>query len=56
LYPARFREEYAGVMERQFRDEAGEAQRFWAALFLWTRMLVDLSISIPAQIAREVCY
>ena len=54
LYPARFREEYARVMEREFRDEAGEAKGFWAAVFLWTRMLVDLSTSIPAQIAREV--
>jgi putative ABC transport system permease protein len=54
LYPARFREEYAGVMEREFRDEAAEAKGFRADVLLWMRMLADLLTSIPTQIAREI--
>lgn len=54
LYPARFREEYAAPMERQFRDEHREAQsrsgRAWHGL----RALADLVATLPAEIAREL--
>jgi putative ABC transport system permease protein len=50
LYPAGFRENYAAAMERAFRDELRES----AGLFLWLRLIADLAISLPAQLAREV--
>ena len=52
LYPARFREEYAEPLERQFWDEYREAQGP-RALF-WLRALQDLAISIPTEILREL--
>jgi hypothetical protein len=52
LYPARFREEYEAPLERQFRDEYGEARGFWARVFFWLRALSDLAISVPAEFAR----
>ena len=54
LYPARFREEYAGSLERQFQDEYREASGRGDKALLWLRALADLATSIPAQIAREV--
>jgi putative ABC transport system permease protein len=54
LYPARFREEYEAPLERQFRDEYGEARGFWARVFFWLRALSDLAISVPAEFAREL--
>jgi putative ABC transport system permease protein len=54
LYPARFREEYSGPLERQFRDDYRDLttrrQRFW----FWTRALADLGYSIPAEMFREL--
>lgn len=52
LYPAGFRENYAEPMERQLRDELHESRRVPALVF-WIRLLMDLAISIPAQVARE---
>src|ERR1700674_4751709 len=54
LYPAGFRENYAGPMEREFRDELAESSRVWALAALWIRLLADLAISIPVQVSREV--
>src|SRR5262245_53317898 len=54
LYPAGFRENYAGPLERAFRDELEESAGLWALASLWIRLLADLAISIPAQITREV--
>ncbi len=54
LYPAGFRENYAGPLEREFRDELSQSQGLWARACLWYRLLVDLAISIPAQVSREV--
>jgi putative ABC transport system permease protein len=54
LYPAGFRENYAGPLERAFRDELAESSGPWALALLWIRLLADLAISIPAQVAREV--
>lgn len=54
LYPARFREEFAGSMERQFSDEFGEVQSKVARARLGMRALADLAKTIPAEIAREL--
>jgi hypothetical protein len=54
LYPAGFRDNYAGPLERAFRDELAESSGPWALALLWIRLLADLAISIPAQVAREV--
>jgi putative ABC transport system permease protein len=54
LYPARFREEYAGPMERQFLDEYRDARGWPGRLWLWARALSDLAVSIPAQTGREM--
>jgi len=54
LYPARFREEYEAPLERQFRDEYGEARGHWTRLLFWLRALADLATSIPAEFAREL--
>ncbi len=53
LYPARFREEYQGPMERQFLDEYGETQGAGRILF-WMHALADLALSIPVELAREL--
>jgi predicted permease len=54
LYPAMFREEYAGPMEREFRDELAEAPNRAAVVWLWLRLLFDLAVSLPAQFAIEI--
>jgi predicted permease len=54
LYPPGFRENYAGPMEREFRDELAESSGVWALAALWIRLLADLAVSIPAQVSREV--
>jgi predicted permease len=54
LYPAGFRNEYAGPLEREFRDELAESTGVFALAKLWVRLLADLAISIPLQFAREV--
>ena len=54
LYPAGFLDNYAGPMEREFRDELAESSGGWALAALWIRLLADLAISIPVQLSREV--
>ena len=54
LYPAGFRENYAGPIEREFRDELAESSGVWALAALWIRLLADLAVSIPVQVSREV--
>ena len=54
LYPAGFRENYAGPMERELRDELAESSGAGAMAKLWIRLLADLALSIPVQVAREV--
>jgi len=54
LYPPRFRDEYAGPLERQFRDEQGEAASAAERARLWARTLTDLAVSVPAQLSREM--
>ena len=53
LYPAGFRENYAEVMEREFRDELDESNGTHAMGRVWIRLLLDLAISVPTQLARE---
>ncbi len=54
LYPATFRENYAGLLEREFRDELRESAGTAAFCVLWIRLIADLAVSIPFQLAREV--
>ena len=54
LYPATFREDYAELLERQFRDELQELAGARALCVLWIRLIADLAISIPVQVATEV--
>ena len=54
LYPARFREDYGGPLQRQFTDEYLESASAWSLTVLWLRTLIDLARSLPVQIAREV--
>jgi predicted permease len=54
LYPVSFREEYAGQLEREFRDELAEARGIADLASLWVRLLLDLAISVPAQLVHEI--
>ncbi|HUO29974.1 MAG TPA: ABC transporter permease, partial [Bryobacteraceae bacterium] len=54
LYPARFREEYAAPLERQFADEYRETRGVGARAIFWLRAVADLATSIPAEFAREL--
>jgi predicted permease len=54
LYPTAFREEYAGPMEREFRDELAEAPNRGAVVWLCLRLLFDLAVSLPSQFAIEI--
>jgi predicted permease len=54
LYPANFRENYAELLEREFRDELRESIGAAALCTLWVRLLADLAISVPLQLAREI--
>lgn len=53
LYPPGFREDYAGPMEKEFRDELAESKGVGNIALLWARLLVDLALSLPRQILRE---
>lgn len=53
LYPPGFREDYAGPMEKQFRDELAESRGMGNIAVLWVRLLVDLALSVPRQISRD---
>ncbi|MGB8521368.1 MAG: ABC transporter permease [Candidatus Acidiferrales bacterium] len=54
LYPAGFQDDYAGPMEREFRDELVESSGVFALASFWIRLLADLAVSIPLQFLREV--
>jgi putative ABC transport system permease protein len=53
LYPARFREEYAQLMERQFREDYRETRGAAARAWFVLQALSDLAITLPGEIARE---
>ncbi len=54
LYPAGFRENYAELLEREFRDELNESTGAANLGTLWIRLFMDLAISVPLQFSREV--
>jgi putative ABC transport system permease protein len=54
FYPAGFRENYEGPLERQFLDEISESPGPFALAMLWLRILRDLAISVPVQLGREI--
>lgn len=54
LYPAGFRENYSGSLERQFLDELSESRGPFSLAILWLRIVCDLAVSAPLQFAREV--
>jgi predicted permease len=54
LYPAGFRENYAGPLEREFRDELNESTGTGGRAMLWIRLIADLAISVPLQFSHEV--
>lgn len=54
LYPARFREEYAGPMERQFRDEYHEAEGLGGRVRVGLRALADWVVTAAVEIPREL--
>src|SRR6516164_3186015 len=54
LYPAGFRENFAQLLEREFRDELGESTGAAGLATLWIRLIGDLAISVPLQFSREV--
>ncbi len=53
LYPAGFQDEYAGPMEREFRDELAESREVFALAKLWFHLLTDLAIEVSLQFWRE---
>ena len=53
LYPARFREEYATALERQFADDYRDARASGATAHFWIRLLKDLLVSVPSEVVRE---
>ncbi len=54
IYPAGFRDDYVGPMEREFRDELAESSGVFALAKLWVHLLADLAVAIPLQFLREV--
>ena len=53
FYPATFRENYAGPLERQFLNEYGEVPSRMAVLTLWLRTLANFWTSMPVLLARS---
>jgi putative ABC transport system permease protein len=54
FYPARFREEYGGPLERLFWDDYRDARGFGAKAWFWMHVLADLGMSIPMELGREL--
>ncbi len=53
LYPAAFREEYAELMEQEYRAELASTHSRLAVASLWFHLLVDFARSLPVQLAAE---
>ncbi len=53
LYPAAFREEYAELIEQEYRAELASARGRVAVASLWFHTICDLARSLPAQLAAE---
>ncbi|HLK68899.1 MAG TPA: ABC transporter permease [Bryobacteraceae bacterium] len=54
LFPARFREEYATPLERQFCDDYRDLPNRGARALFWLTALADLAVSIPKEFTREL--
>ncbi len=54
LYPAQFREEYGGPLQRQFKDDYAEVRTRRDVVRLWFFTLIDFLRSMPGQVSREV--
>jgi putative ABC transport system permease protein len=54
LYPASFRQEYEGAMDRQFRDEQRDAVGWKDNVQLWWHALIDIALSAPRELGREL--
>jgi predicted permease len=54
LYPAAFREEYDGALQRQFKDDYAEVRSTSDLVRFWARTLLDFARSMPSQFAREI--
>jgi putative ABC transport system permease protein len=54
LYPASFRQEYEGAMDRQFRDEQRDANGFKENVGLWLHAVSDVTASAPRELVREL--
>jgi len=54
LYPASFRQEYEGAMNRQFRDEQRDARGWKENVGLWLHALSDIAASAPRELVREL--
>ena len=54
LYPASFRQEYEGAMDRQFRDEQRDAHGWKENLGLWLHAISDIAASAPRELIREI--
>ena len=54
LYPARFREEYATPLERQFQDDYRDARGPAERTAFFVRTFWDLAVSIPIEVLREL--
>jgi predicted permease len=53
LYPARFREEFSGPLERQLADDYRDALTGLQRILFWLRFVKDLAVSIPRELLRE---
>ena len=54
LYPSAFREEYAKGMEQEFRAELAETRNKLAVVWICMRLLFDMAMSLPSQLAEEI--
>jgi predicted permease len=54
LYPAGFRDEYGGPLQRQFKDDYREVRGARDLIRLWARIALDVARSAPGQLAREI--
>ncbi len=54
LYPARFREEYGGPMEREFLDSLREVGGRWGRAMVWVKGVADVAMTAPGEVAREI--
>ena len=54
LYPASFREDYSGPLQRQFCDDYAEVRTTSGLVRFWAHTLADFARAMPDQLAREL--